>query len=69
MAAAMRGTIVYDTRGVVDLEAAQAAGLQVVRLGRPATQGPDRVAETAYTAPDATGSAIAEPAASRAKES
>jgi UDPglucose 6-dehydrogenase len=35
VAAAMRGTIVYDTRAVVDVEAARAAGLQVERLGRP----------------------------------
>jgi len=35
VAAAMRGTIVYDTRAVVDVAAAQAAGLRVTRLGRP----------------------------------
>jgi UDPglucose 6-dehydrogenase len=35
IAAAMRGTLVYDTRAVVDVEAAGAAGLTVVRLGRP----------------------------------
>ena len=35
VAAAMRGTLVYDTRAVVDVEAAEAAGLQVERLGRP----------------------------------
>ncbi len=34
-AAAMRGTLVYDTRGVVDAEAARAAGLRLERLGRP----------------------------------
>jgi UDPglucose 6-dehydrogenase len=34
-AAAMRGTLVYDTRGVVDVEAARAAGLRLERLGRP----------------------------------
>lgn len=34
-AAAMHGTLVYDTRGIVDLEAASAAGLRVERLGRP----------------------------------
>jgi UDPglucose 6-dehydrogenase len=74
MAAAMRGTIVYDTRGVVDLEAAQSAGLQVVRLGRPTmgpdrAAGPDRIPGTGYAAPDAAGSPMAEPAASSAKES
>lgn len=68
MAASMRGTIVYDTRGVVNLEAAQAAGLQVVRLGRP-TAGSDRLAGTAYAAPDAADPPIAEPAASSASES
>jgi len=40
LAAAMRGTLVYDTRSVVDVEAARAAGLQVVRLGRPAGDSP-----------------------------
>jgi UDPglucose 6-dehydrogenase len=35
VAAAMRGALVYDTRAVVDVEAARAAGLTVVRLGRP----------------------------------
>lgn len=35
VAAAMRGTLVYDTRAVIDVAAAQAAGLHVVRLGRP----------------------------------
>jgi UDPglucose 6-dehydrogenase len=34
-AAAMRGSLVYDTRAVVDVEAARAAGLRVERLGRP----------------------------------
>lgn len=34
-AAVMRGTLVYDTRAIVDVDAAQAAGLRVVRLGRP----------------------------------
>ena len=32
----MRGTLVYDTRGVVDVESASRAGLRVERLGRPA---------------------------------
>lgn len=31
----MRGRLVYDTRGIVDVEAARAAGLRVERLGRP----------------------------------
>ncbi len=35
IAAAMRGTLVYDTRSVVDVDAAEGAGLTVVRLGRP----------------------------------
>jgi UDPglucose 6-dehydrogenase len=34
-AAAMRGRLVYDTRGVVDVDAARAAGLRLERLGRP----------------------------------
>ena len=38
-AAAMRGTLVYDTRSVVDVEAIRAAGLRLERLGRP---GPDQ---------------------------
>ena len=37
LAAAMRGTLVFDTRAVVDVEVARAAGLQVERLGRPST--------------------------------
>ena len=32
--AAMRGSLVYDTRAVVDIDAAEAAGLHVERLGR-----------------------------------
>ena len=43
LAAAMRGTIVYDTRAIVALEAAEAAGLQVERLGRPRAPGPRTV--------------------------
>ena len=39
VAAVMRGTVVYDTRAVVDVEAARAAGLQVIRLGRPDVEG------------------------------
>lgn len=34
VAAAMRGSLVYDTRAVIDVAAAEAAGLDVVRLGR-----------------------------------
>jgi UDPglucose 6-dehydrogenase len=69
MAAAMRGTLVYDTRGVVDVAAAQAAGLVVVRLGRPAA-GPDGTAHAAYGTPAGAdvGVPIAEPA-SNASES
>ena len=40
-AAAMRGSLVYDTRGVVDVEATRMAGLRLVRLGRPGA-GPDQ---------------------------
>jgi UDPglucose 6-dehydrogenase len=70
VAAAMRGTLVYDTRGVVDVAAARAAGLWVVRLGRPAA-GPDGAARAAYRAPAdaAAGVPVAEPAASNASES
>jgi UDPglucose 6-dehydrogenase len=39
-AAAMRGTLVYDTRGIVDVEAAIGAGLRVARLGRPSADQP-----------------------------
>ena len=34
-AAAMRGSLVYDTRSIVDVNAARGAGLRVERLGRP----------------------------------
>jgi UDPglucose 6-dehydrogenase len=47
VAAAMRGTLVYDTRAVVDVDAAQAAGLSVVRLGRP-TATENRIDSAAY---------------------
>ncbi len=47
VAAAMRGTLVYDTRAVVDVEAARAVGLTVVRLGRP-TAVDDPVDAAAY---------------------
>jgi len=39
-AAAMRGTLVYDTRGIVDIDAARQAGLRVERLGRPGADHP-----------------------------
>ena len=51
-AAAMRGTLVYDTRGVVDVEAARAAGLRLERLGRPSADQPE-----AGVAPTASSSA------------
>lgn len=35
LAPALRGTLVFDTRGVVDATAAAAAGLRVARLGAP----------------------------------
>ena len=35
IAAAMRGSLVFDTRAVVDVEAVAAAGLRLERLGRP----------------------------------
>jgi len=65
VAAAMRGSLVYDTRAVIDVAAAQAAGLHVVRLGRR-----DAVTEStdeAHAAGDA--SPVPEPAASNASES
>ena len=52
VAAAMRGRLVYDTRAVVDVDAAQAAGLTVVRLGRPtATDEPLDTAAYAGSSP------------------
>jgi UDPglucose 6-dehydrogenase len=68
VASAMRGTLVYDTRAVVDVEAAQAAGLQVVRLGRP-TAAPERSGGNPYEAPPAVASPTPEPATSSASES
>jgi UDPglucose 6-dehydrogenase len=51
-AGVMRGTLVYDTRGIVDLEAALAAGLRVERLGRPSVDQPlATVPGTAISAP------------------
>ena len=67
VANAMRGTLVYDTRSVVDVAAARAAGLQVVRLGRPTAVA--EPGEAAYTAPTDAGAAVPEPAASTASES
>ncbi|MDO8485174.1 MAG: nucleotide sugar dehydrogenase [Candidatus Limnocylindrales bacterium] len=63
LASAMRGTLVYDTRAVVDVESAQAAGLQVERLGRPSAgmdQPPEAVPASA---------SIPEPASSSASDS
>jgi UDPglucose 6-dehydrogenase len=48
-AAAMPGRLIYDTRGVVDLAAAAAAGFLVERLGRPAAQDLDALADPAAT--------------------
>ena len=66
VAAAMRGTLVYDTRAVIDVAAAQAAGLQVVRLGR--RDGAEAIeGDEDYAA--GGGSPVPEPAASNASES
>jgi len=66
VAAVMHGTVVYDTRAVVDVEAAQAAGLHVIRLGRPGSDGgPKRP----IPQPAAVASRRAAPAPSRASES
>jgi UDPglucose 6-dehydrogenase len=67
VAAAMRGTLVYDTRAVIDVAAAQAAGLQVVRLGRRDAVT-EETPDEAY-APGGDVSAVPEPAASNASES
>jgi UDPglucose 6-dehydrogenase len=37
LARSMRGTVVYDTRAIVDAAAVEAAGLRLERLGRPVT--------------------------------
>lgn len=68
VAGAMRGTIVYDTRAVVDVAAAGAAGLTVTRLGRPDRAPEARLGQPAAE-PAAVRSASAEPATSRASES
>ena len=62
----MRGTIVYDTRAVVDVDAARAAGLQVIRLGRPDAEA-DALRRTPQ--PAAVGSRRPAPATSPASES
>jgi UDPglucose 6-dehydrogenase len=48
-AAAMRGTLVYDTRGIVDAESARRAGLRVERLGRPGVGQPSSGVATVGT--------------------
>jgi UDPglucose 6-dehydrogenase len=68
VAAAMRGTLVYDTRGVVDVAAVRAAGLQVVRLGRR-DAGSAQLAGGTYAVAGDGASAVPEPAPSRASES
>ena len=68
LAAAMHGTIVYDTRAVVDVAAAGAAGLQVTRLGRPERVGDAPPAQPAPE-PAVVRSAAGEPAGSRPSES
>jgi UDPglucose 6-dehydrogenase len=53
-AAAMRGTLVYDTRDVVDVVEARAAGLRLERLGRPNADQPGAgVAAASSSASDA----------------
>jgi UDPglucose 6-dehydrogenase len=68
VAAAMRGTLVYDTRGVVDVAAAQAAGLRVIRLGRPPIDSKELAGDT-YAAPRDDALPVPETAASNASES
>lgn len=46
LAEAMHGTVVYDTRAVVNIESAHAAGLQVERLGRPTAMAVQPAAST-----------------------
>ncbi|HEX7950164.1 MAG TPA: nucleotide sugar dehydrogenase [Candidatus Limnocylindrales bacterium] len=53
----MHGTLVYDTRGVVDVEAASRAGLRVERLGRP---GRRRPAQPAAGVPAAAASSASD---------
>jgi UDPglucose 6-dehydrogenase len=52
-AAAMRGTLIYDTRGVVELASARAAGLRLERLGRP---NPDQAGAGVAAAASSTAS-------------
>jgi UDPglucose 6-dehydrogenase len=66
MAAVMRGTLVYDTRAVVDADAARAAGLRVERLGRPSAS-PVQPAGTTSAAPPVA--LPPEPATASASES
>ncbi len=71
LAAAMRGTLVYDTRAVVDVDAARAAGLRVERLGRPgfeAAQPPaaSPVAGSSFASAPSAASVAAAPAGSSA---
>jgi UDPglucose 6-dehydrogenase len=68
VAAAMRGTLVYDTRGVVDVVAAQAAGLRVIRLGRPPIDS-EELAGDAYAAPGDNALPVPETAVSNASDS
>ena len=68
VAAAMRGTLVYDTRAIVDVAAAQAAGLRVVRLGRR-DPGSEEPLGDAYDLPLEEALPFPEPAASNASES
>ncbi len=63
LAAVMRGRLVYDTRAVVDVEMARAAGLQVERLGRPGVDA------AAVQPAAASGSPIPKPARPSASES
>jgi UDPglucose 6-dehydrogenase len=63
VAAAMRGTLIYDTRAVVPVAAAQAAGLRVERLGRPGVP-PDQPPEV-----EGEPASAPEPAISAASES
>lgn len=80
LAGAMRGTLVYDTRAVVDVEAARAAGLQVERLGRPGASASASAVQPAAAPPVPTGASasavqptaappVAEPASSSARDS
>ncbi len=67
-AAAMRGTLVYDTRGIVDVEAARLAGLRVERLGRPGMGQPETGVPTVASAAAASAAAASAAAASSASD-